>query len=198
MKATAATPRAAQAVERADQDRTQQRARTAMPSLAELRATLSEAYVNIQVVEKALISNEKAEDDSYRALWEACAKGDEIAVNSILATGLKVNRKNQDGVTLLHLAASNGYDAVVRVLLDYGAEIDARLGPAGSALGTRFAGATPWFLAKCNSKDLVAEFLASRGADANASTDQGCSACEILKTVRQLPAGSLNLRIGRY
>ncbi|KAH0611379.1 uncharacterized protein H6S33_010644 [Morchella sextelata] len=73
-------------------------------------------------------------------------------------------RAQQHTVTALHLAAVGGCVEVVRLLLDHGAEVDAR--------ETR-GGKTALLLAAENANERVAEMLVRRGADVNAKTDRG-------------------------
>ncbi len=134
----------------------------------ELREALAEACASIQMLEKAIITAEQAEEEEnsrYKTLIDACSKGDESTVRALLAAGLGVNRHNKQGVTPLHVAAFNGRLSVVRLLLEQGADVDPPLGEIQSKFGFSFAGATPWFLAKANQKRAVAELLYSYGAN---------------------------------
>jgi ankyrin repeat protein len=61
-----------------------------------------------------------------RPLHWAAASGQYKEVLSLLQQGLRVEELNQDGYTSLHLAAKYGHEAVVRLLVDWGANIHAR------------------------------------------------------------------------
>ncbi|KAI5848692.1 ankyrin repeat-containing domain protein [Morchella snyderi] len=73
-------------------------------------------------------------------------------------------RVQEHTVTALHLAAVGGRVEVAKLLLDHGAEVDAR--------ETR-GGKTALLLAAENANERVAELLVRRGADVNAKTDRG-------------------------
>lgn len=78
------------------------------------------------------------------------------------------NRPDGRGLTALHYAAANGDLAVVGLLLERGAAVDApqRIegGGAGGAGDDRQARVTPLYLAYSNGRYRVAELLESRGA----------------------------------
>ena len=58
---------------------------------------------------------------TYRAAQNLIKRGDEPGLRAALATGLDANLANQNGWTLLMLAAVEGDVPVGRVLLDFGA-----------------------------------------------------------------------------
>jgi len=58
---------------------------------------------------------------TYRAAQNLIKRGDEPALRAALATGLDPNLANQNGWTLLMLAAVEGDAPVGRVLLEHGA-----------------------------------------------------------------------------
>ena len=78
------------------------------------------------------------------------------------------NRPDGRGLTALHYAASNGDVAVVDLLLEHGAAVDApqRIEGrgAGRARDDRQSRVTPLYLAYSNGRYRVAELLESRGA----------------------------------
>ena len=56
-------------------------------------------------------------------LWEAAERGDKAAVLHLAAWGADVDHRDpRHGATPLYIAAQNGHDAVVRALLDAGAD----------------------------------------------------------------------------
>ena len=59
---------------------------------------------------------------SWTAL-QCAARGDDndTVVRILLAHGAHINKKNDEGMTALHLAAMKGYSNVVKTLVDYGA-----------------------------------------------------------------------------
>ncbi|KAH8147391.1 uncharacterized protein LAJ45_08547 [Morchella importuna] len=114
--------------------------------------------------------------EPYHKLYWASLRGHPKPLQMLLETGrINVNarthrysvlgfqqRAQQHTVTALHLAAVGGCVEVARLLLDYGAEVDAR--------ETR-GGLTALLLAAKNGNERVAEVLVRRGADINAKTD---------------------------
>lgn len=64
-------------------------------------------------------------DATMQLLFLAC-QGDAHGVEALLRGGVDVNSINLDGRTALHIAACEGHRDVVRVLLDWQANIDAR------------------------------------------------------------------------
>jgi len=87
----------------------------------------------------------------------------------LLQKGYQIETEFKDG-TVLHSAANGGNAAIVRWLLEHGADVNAR----------GRMGRTPLHLAaERNTSPRVAEILAERGADLHATDDQGLSALEI-------------------
>jgi hypothetical protein len=64
-------------------------------------------------------------DATMQLLFFAC-HGDAMGVEGLLRSGVDVNSINLDGRTALHIAACEGNRDVVRVLLNWKANIDAR------------------------------------------------------------------------
>ena len=60
-----------------------------------------------------------------RLLFAAC-QGDATAVEELLRSGVDVDSIDLDGRTALHIAACEGQGEVVRLLLDWKANINAR------------------------------------------------------------------------
>jgi ankyrin repeat protein len=60
----------------------------------------------------------KAEED----LINAAGKGDLAQIKSLIAAGVDVNAKNNDGYTALTLASKHGNDEVVKLLRQAGAK----------------------------------------------------------------------------
>jgi uncharacterized protein len=56
----------------------------------------------------------------------ASQNGRKDIVATLLAKGVDVNAKRNDGVTALMLASQNGHKDVVELLLDKGADINAK------------------------------------------------------------------------
>ena len=66
-----------------------------------------------------------AASDQNEQLWAAARLGDASRVAELLAQGADPNAEFREGGTALHFAAQRGYDNVVRVLLEHGADVQA-------------------------------------------------------------------------
>ena len=62
--------------------------------------------------------------DLYIDLHNAAKTGNLTAVKNFLAAGIKVDTKNNDGKTALHLASQSGHLEIVMELLNNGANVD--------------------------------------------------------------------------
>ena len=60
----------------------------------------------------------------FTALEEAVVKGHERVVACLIACGADVNRRNEDGGTVLMIAAATGHLSVVQQLVNAGADVD--------------------------------------------------------------------------
>ena len=118
------------------------------------------------------LPDDQDSEDPYEAFFQACLAGNPAKARDLLAAGLDVNYQS-GGATALHMAASSGHEAIVRLLLDAGASVDSRLGTVQGPLGPELAGATPLILAIASNRRSVAELLLSRGANPRARTHKG-------------------------
>jgi len=102
-------------------------------------------------------------------LFEASALGlSEPLSATLVADPARVNEYSPDGWTPLHLAAFFGQLEAARILLDGGAEVDAR------SRSERFGRQnTPLHAAAANRQIDVARLLIERGADINAKDGSG-------------------------
>ncbi len=103
------------------------------------------------------------------SLFEAAAIGLKDRVLEPLRRDPQLaNAYSHDGWTPLHLAAFFGHIEVAELLLDHGADVNAR------SQSERFARAnTPLHAAAANRQLAVAELLVARGADVNARDGSG-------------------------
>jgi ankyrin repeat protein len=99
-------------------------------------------------------------------LMMAAMRSQHAAMRTLIERGAKVNRA---GWTPLHYAASGGDIPAVKLLLDRGADLDARA-PNGN---------TPLMMAAGFGFIDVADYLVSRGADAAAVNKSGRSAADL-------------------
>lgn len=103
------------------------------------------------------------------ALMMAAFKRNRPAVEALLAKGAKVN---QPGWTALHYAAASGDEAIVRLLLAHGAQVDA-VSPKASG------GYTPMMMAAREGHDGTALVLIAHGADRLRRNAEGLDAVQI-------------------
>lgn len=99
------------------------------------------------------------------------------AVTALLESGMDVNRIDRvwDGFTALHVAAYKGHRAVVKVLIDAGADVNTRDTSNRLHLGT------PLFLAARNGHASVVHQLIKAGANVHLSTSDGLTPLAIAK-----------------
>ena len=71
---------------------------------------------------------------TYRGAQNLIKRGDEPALRAALEAGLDPNLANQNGWTLLMLAAVEGHVAIGRLLIEKGADLNARNNKQDNAL----------------------------------------------------------------
>jgi ankyrin repeat protein len=132
----------------------------------------------------------------------AAAMGSFEAISILCAAGARTDTPDSGGILPLAEAARSGHEKCVLALLDKGASIDARCGPAGrSAL---------WWAA-CAGKKTIAEMLILRGADTETPATLGLTplavalvlkapevAAAIRAAVAERTTGSTGWRPGGY
>ena len=99
------------------------------------------------------------------------------AVTALLESGMDVNRIDRvwDGFTALHVAAYKGHRAVVKVLIDAGADVNTRDTSNRLHLGT------PLFLAARNGHASVVHQLIKAGANVHLSDRNGLTPLAMAK-----------------
>ena len=97
-------------------------------------------------------------------LIDAVRRGDVDAVRSLVRQGLDVNGAQGDGLTPLHLAATNGGAEIAEILVYAGANLEAR---------TRNGAHTPLHVASRGGHSGVIEILLGAGADLAVRTTNG-------------------------
>lgn len=96
-----------------------------------------------------------------RDLLDATSRGDVAAVRALLEEGADPNVAQGDGLTALHVAAQEGNLKIARLLLDAGANVEAK---------TRIGGYTPLHLASRGAHTTVVSTLLGAGANTGAVT----------------------------
>ena len=107
-------------------------------------------------------------------MWSAAQKGELQLVASCLDNGADIewHKVSEYGRTALHVAARNGHEAVVRLLLDRGANINSRTHDRW----------TPLYQAVGHRHESVVRLLLDRKADINAVTNDTRTALHIAAT----------------
>ena len=100
-------------------------------------------------------------------LADAAMRRDVDAVRGLIARGANLDAAHGDGMTALHWAAQRGDDEVVALLVDAGADVEAR---------TRLGSHTPLHVASRSAQVSVVRTLLMAGADASAVTTTGATA----------------------
>ena len=91
------------------------------------------------------------------SIYEAVEKGNIQAVKYHLTAGTKVDAKDDDGVTLLQMAAGEGHKKIAELLIAKGADVNAMTADGLTAL----------FAAILGPHKEMAELLIAKGADVN-------------------------------
>jgi ankyrin repeat protein len=105
-------------------------------------------------------------------LITAASKGDEAQVKELLAMGANVNFEgNWPDIYRrpLHHAAESGHVEICRLLIENGADVDARTGTMR----------TPLFYAALNSRAAACAFLVSKGANPEAKDENGLTPASV-------------------
>jgi ankyrin repeat protein len=107
------------------------------------------------------------------ALYYAAVNGHADTVAVLLSAG-SMNTAQPGSLPPLHAAAKGGHTAVLQVLLDYGADVDAATDSTEEPVGTP-AGATALHNAAVNGHTAAIQLLVDAGADVQATESSGCT-----------------------
>ncbi|RDD34417.1 Ankyrin repeat domain protein [Wolbachia endosymbiont of Cylisticus convexus] len=124
---------------------------------------LAKKYGNTEIVK---FLREKQSEYNY-ALLAAGRSEDADEIINLLNKGADANVKYSDGITILHMAAYNGWVNVVEALLDQGANVDA------ASYRLDFKGLTPLHMAIMNGHLDVVKTLLNRVEDVDAQDECG-------------------------
>ena len=103
-------------------------------------------------------------------IYWAVKHGNLPAVRALLKFGVDVNvgMHFQNGFRALHVAAKLGYTAIVKTLIEAGADVDFR-----ADVGSHAEGKTPLYLAAEHGATLAVIELLKAGADVDIASDEG-------------------------
>jgi ankyrin repeat protein len=128
-----------------------------LPSLSRLTPTAADADADAEL---ASIHGQRRQR-ARRRFFQAVLEDDDRGVLEGIAAGAPLNQVNTDGETPLLVAAKRGYARIVRILLDAGANVDARKAPL-------LATALYWAVARGHTA--IALLLIERGANVAITT----------------------------
>src|ERR1700693_4059281 len=113
------------------------------------------------------MSTDAQTPDRHRQIIKAAKSGDVAAVRTLLETDASlVGARDSDASTPLHCAAWKGHTELAGLLLDFGADVNARN-------NNGHWGDTPLHAAAHGNQRSVAELLIDRGADIHALNASG-------------------------
>jgi len=101
-------------------------------------------------------------NSTAQTLYEAACSGDRSLLESAIKKGAGINAMGQGGYTALHWAAQKNQKQAATLLLDAGADVNARTGENGW---------TPLHVAAMQSNKDVSKILVDRGADLDAKNN---------------------------
>ena len=140
----------------------------------------------LQVVK--LLSEHASNSMQSQNLWKAAAAGDLTAIKKALDEGKKINAlEPQSGITPLGWAALNGKTEAAKLLIEKGADVNAR----------NKDGATPLHAAAFLGHLEVAKLLIEKGADINAQNNDGSTPIAVTQvdwSLTQFVIGLLQLK----
>ena len=134
-----------------------------------------------QETEQKRIQREEVEDTQDMdkkedQLFKAVQKGLEADVRSLIRGGVDVNKMYKNNKTVLMVAAQNGHDNIVKMLIDSGADLDAQVEYAPTSRAKpipdvnirSIEGRTALMFAAENGYDNIVDILLKAGAKVNA------------------------------
>lgn len=104
---------------------------------------------------------------SMRGFFEVVSNGNREGAENFLKAGFSPNLKNEKGISLIAEAIRNGHEELMRLLIDYGADVNEKSDDNGN---------TPLLDAAANGNEGMLTELISAGADLNVQSKNGQSA----------------------
>ena len=128
------------------------------------------------------------------SLYASVYRGDISKIRRHLDRGGDINAENEQGETLLHMAAKYGQMEIVQFLINRGADVN-----AGTGVG-EFSwvpvGKTPLMMVSVEGHVKIAKLLIERGADVNAKTNRGDTALMYAVTLKHIEIAKLLIERG--
>ena len=138
-----------------------------------------------RIARKAL--EERVNEHAFEGFASAVEKGDRFMVGVYLEAGFDVNKESKDNVTLLGLAARNGYSGIVKILFDAGADINQISSDRNN---------TPLMDAASEGHIEIVKFFIDNEADLEIISKSGQTALILSVGNKQLESASLLLNAG--
>jgi len=123
--------------------------------------------------------------DDGEALRDAALKGDLTRVRSLLDAGVKPDTEGRYGMTALMLAASRGHGEIARLLVERGADVNARESFFGQTVMAYATGA------KAKTPELVRWLLEKGSTDADSALDFAVQSGDVALVRQALASGHL-------
>lgn len=142
-----------------------------------------------------------------KRIFEAIENGDTEMVKQLIGNGIDVNTRDEDNISLLHMAVCGCHDEIVKFLIENGADVNAAddgtwcplhyavecnqteivkmllKHGADAAKAELIAGMTPFCFAVMNIEDdggTMAKFMLKNGVDINAESEKGFAVIHFL------------------
>ena len=119
----------------------------------------------------SIFSSNVFADKNPVPLFAAAAKGNVVAIDKAINSGIDVNSTDPDGWTPLMVAASSGKFLAVKTLLMAGSDVNVRTSK----------GQTPLIASVLSGDAAIVKLLLDSGADPSATTPQGATALDYAK-----------------
>lgn len=130
---------------------------------------------------------EQLNEHAYEGFARAVEKGDRFMVGVYLEAGFDLNKESLDSVTLLGLAARNGYTGILKILIGAGADVNQRSSDRNN---------TPLMDAASEGHIEILSYLIDNGAELEIISKSGQTALVLSVGNKQIEAAKLLLKAG--